>query len=274
MTANSVVVSGGFDDVRSAQIRFLEEAAKLGPLHVLLWSDAAINRLEGRKPKFPLAEREYFLRAIRYVEGVSPGCDPAGPDALSLPEGLRAAAWVVVAASDNEAKRAYCRAHGLQYRVLWPEDLRELPAALPEPPAASDRKRVLVTGCYDWLHSGHIRFFEEVSQLGDLYVIVGHDANIKVLKGDGHPFFPENERRYLVQSVRYVKQALVSTGEGWLDAEPEIRRIKPHIYAVNEDGDRAEKRQYCQSQGIEYRVLRRLPKEGLPPRQSSDLRGF
>ena len=84
--------------------------------------------------------------------------------------------------------------------------------------------------------------------------------------------FPDSERRYLVQSIRYVKQALISTGHGWLDAEPEIRRIKPHIYAVNEDGDRPEKRQYCQSHGIEYRVLRRLPKQGLPRRQSTDLR--
>jgi cytidyltransferase-like protein len=274
MTANSVVVSGGFDDLRSAQVRFLEEAAKLGPLDVLLWSDAAITRLEGRKPKFPQAEREYFLRAIRYVEGVNLSCDLAGPDCLSLPNALRPAAWVVDEASDNEAKRAYCRAHGLQYRVLRPEDLRGLPGDLPEPPDNSARKRVLVTGCYDWFHSGHVRFFEEVSELGDLYVVVGHDANIKLLKGDGHPLFPESERRYLVQSIRYVTQALVSTGQGWLDAEPEIRRIKPHIYAVNEDGDRPEKRQYCESHGIEYRVLRRLPKQGLPRRESTDLRGF
>jgi cytidyltransferase-like protein len=274
MSPSSVVVSGGFDDLRVAQVRFLEEAARLGPLRVLLWSDAAIARLQGRKPKFSQAEREYVLRAIRYVEGVSVGCDPATPDALRLPEGLRAATWVVDAASDNELKRAECRAHGLQYRVLRPEDLRDLPGGLPETPVASDRKRVLVTGCFDWFHSGHVRFFEEVSELGDLYVVVGHDANIKLLKGDGHPMFPDSERHYLVASVRYVKQALVSTGEGWLDAEPEIRRIKPHMYVVNEDGDRPEKRQYCQSQGIEYRVLQRLPKAGLPRRQSTDLRGF
>ena len=274
MTPPSVVVSGGFDDLRSAQVRFLEEAAKLGPLHVLLWSDAAIGRIEGRKPKFPQAEREYFLRAIRYVGGVSLDCDPAGPDGLALPNGLQPAAWVVDAAGANEIKRAYCRASGLEYRVLRPEALQELPGALPDPPVTPGRKRLLVTGCYDWFHSGHVRFFEEVSELGDLYVVVGHDANIKLLKGDGHPLFPENERRYLVQSIRYVTQALISTGDGWLDAEPEIRRIKPDIYAVNEDGDRPEKREYCQSRGIEYRVLKRLPKAGLPRRQSTNLRGF
>ena len=30
-----------------------------------------------------------------------------------------------------------------------------------------------MTGCYDWFHSGHVRFFEEVSELGDLYVVAG-----------------------------------------------------------------------------------------------------
>jgi cytidyltransferase-like protein len=133
---------------------------------------------------------------------------------------------------------------------------------------------VIVTGCYDWFHSGHVRFFEEVAALGDLYVVVGHDANIRLLKGAGHPMLPEQERRYMVQSIRHVKQALISTGGGWLDAEPEIERIQPHIYAVNEDGDRPEKRAYCEARGIEYRVLKRVPKEGLPRRESTALRGF
>ena len=46
-------------------------------------------------------------------------------------------------------------------------------------------------------------------------------------------------------SIRYVKQALISTGHGWMDAEPEIERIKPDMYAVNEDGDKPEKRAFC-----------------------------
>jgi hypothetical protein len=75
-------------------------------------------------------------------------------------------------------------------------------------------------------------------------------------------------------SIRFVKLALISSGDGWLDAEPEIERLRPDIYAVNEDGDRPEKRQFCADHGIEYRVLQRRPKEGLPRRQSTDLRGF
>jgi glycerol-3-phosphate cytidylyltransferase-like family protein len=110
--------------------------------------------------------------------------------------------------------------------------------------------------------------------LGDLYVVVGHDANIKLLKGEGHPMFPQDERRYMIQSVRFVKVALVSSGSSWMDAEPEVALIKPDIYAVNEDGDVPEKRAFCKERGIEYVVLKRTPKEGLPKRQSTNLRGF
>ncbi len=44
----------------------------------------------------------------------------------------------------------------------------------------SARKKVVVTGCYDWFHSGHVRFFEEVSGYGDLYVVAGSDENVRL----------------------------------------------------------------------------------------------
>jgi glycerol-3-phosphate cytidylyltransferase-like family protein len=113
-----------------------------------------------------------------------------------------------------------------------------------------------------------------VSEYGDVYAVVGHDANIELLKGKGHPQFSQDERRYVVGALKYVKQALVSTGNGWLDAAPEIEKIRPDIYAVNEDGDKPEKRDFCQQHGIQYLVLKRLPKTGLPARSSTDLRGF
>ena len=78
----------------------------------------------------------------------------------------------------------------------------------------------------------------------------------------------------MVAGIRYVRQALISSGEGWLDAEPEIRRLRPDFYVVNEDGDRPEKRAYCEKHGIRYIVLKRTPKEGLPPRSSTRLRGY
>ena len=37
-------------------------------------------------------------------------------------------------------------------------------------------KKVFVSGCYDLLHSGHVEFFQQASQFGELYVGIGSDA--------------------------------------------------------------------------------------------------
>jgi glycerol-3-phosphate cytidylyltransferase-like family protein len=84
----------------------------------------------------------------------------------------------------------------------------------------------------------------------------------------------QEERRYMAGAIRFVTQAMVTSGQGWLDAEPEIDRLRPDIYAVNEDGDRGGKREFCARRGIEYLVLKRTPAPGLPRRSSTDLRGF
>lgn len=268
-----VIVSGSFDDLRARDLRFLQEAARLGDAQVLLWTDDAVRARTGKPPRFPLAERRYLLEAVRYVTRVIPVSEPAGADARwDLPEGGRRI-WVEAENHADPSRRDWCQQHGIEYYVLPAPQLEGFPEP-PPAPGPPGRKRVVVTGCYDWLHSGHVRFFEEVSAYGDLYVIVGHDANIRLLKGQGHPLLPEAERRYAVGSIRYVKQALISSGEGWLDADPEIRRLKPDIYAVNEDGDKGGKREYCRALGLEYLVLKRVPAPGLAPRSSTDLRGF
>ncbi len=266
-----VVVSGGFDDVRSRDLRFLQEAAKLGELTVLLWTDEAIQKFTGKAPKFSLAERLYFLDAVRYVSRVVEFAPEKSAD--ELPSGVSADIWAELEGAANSKRAEFCKGRGIDYRVIKSEEL----AGFPEPPpmpGAPGRKKVIATGCYDWFHSGHVRFCEEVSGYGDLYVIVGHDANIRLLKGEGHPLLSQEERRYVVGSIKFVKQSLISTGDGWLDADPEIKRLKPDIYAVNEDGDKGGKREYCEKNGIEYLVLKRTPAPGLPKRSSTDLRGF
>jgi cytidyltransferase-like protein len=266
-----IIVSGGFDDIRSRDLRFLEEAAKLGGLTVLLWPDATLQKLTGKPPKFPLAERLYFLNAVRHVGKVVEA--DAATDFNSLPKNLRADLWVDTEITASTARKKFAAENKIAYRVLGPDELKGFPESAPAA-SAPGRKKVIVTGSYDWFHSGHVRFLEEVSACGDLYVIVGHDANIRLLKGEGHPLIPQDERRYVVGSIKFVKQALISSGDGWLDADPEIKQLRPDIYAVNEDGDKGGKRDYCRKLGIEYLVLKRTPAPGLPRRSSTDLRGF
>jgi cytidyltransferase-like protein len=267
-----VIVSSGLDRLDSHDFRFLQEAAKLGEVHVLLWSDQAVRKITGRPPRFSEAERAYVVRAVRSVTTLRLSDPEVNPDAL--PEGLplRPDLWVMDDARPPAARQAFCARHGIACRVLAPVELAGFPEPAPEPP--SDRKKVVVTGCYDFFHSGHVRFFEDVSDLGDLFVVVGNDENVRQLKGAGHPQFPAAERRFTVGAIRHVKQALVSTGMGWMDAAPEIARIQPDLYAVNEDGDRPEKREFCRRHGIDYVVRQRRPKAGLVRRTSTELRGF
>jgi cytidyltransferase-like protein len=270
-----IVVTGSFDDISSGQVRFLHEASNLGRVHVLLWSDEAANTLGRNSPKFPLAERLYYLEAIRYTSQVTVIQNHLERDTLPIMGDGKQVTWVVDEFDANRDKELFCASYGLGYHVIKNGNLQGWPAwNLNDQKKSSGRKKVIVTGCFDWLHSGHVRFFEEVSQLGDLYCVVGHDDNIQLLKGKGHPLFSQDERCYMVQSIRFVKQALISTGHGWMDAEPEIERMKPDIYAVNEDGDKPEKREFCRVRGLEYVVLKRIPKEGLPQRVSTILRGF
>ena len=270
-----VFVSGAFDDLRSFHVRFLEEANRNGKVTVALWSDQEVTQAQGRC-KFPFEERKYILEAVRFVDRVIPNTGSDWKYGFPAPAGSEdTIAWALLATDVTEDKMTFCRRNGLRLVVIHPEHLSEFPEAAFDPARLQEgRKRVVVTGCYDWFHSGHVRFFEECSQLGDLFVVVGHDANVRLLKGEGHPLFVEGERRYVVGSCRYVTQALVTSGMGWMDAEPEIDVIRPHIYAVNEDGDKPEKRAFCAAHGLEYVVLKRTPKEGLPRHSSTNLRGF
>lgn len=132
-------------------------------------------------------------------------------------------------------------------------------------------KRVFVSGCYDLLHSGHVEFFRRASEYGDLYVGIGSDKTIEGYK-QHKTLYPEQERLFMVRSIRYVKEAYINQGSGILDFVPTLDIVKPDILIVNTDGDSEEKRRLCEERGIEYMVLSRDPYEGLVARSSTHLK--
>ena len=108
-TARCIVVCGAFDNLRSPDIRFLQEAARLGPLHVLLFSDTLCQALTDAAPKFPQAERLYYLQAVRYVEKVHLIEGPADSYQLPTVPGVQPRAWVVRQTDDDPDRRDYRR---------------------------------------------------------------------------------------------------------------------------------------------------------------------
>ena len=132
-------------------------------------------------------------------------------------------------------------------------------------------KKVFVSGCYDLLHSGHVEFFRQASQYGDLYVGIGSDQTILGYKHH-KTFYPEQERLFMVKSIKYVKDAYINQGDGIMDFIPTVDMVKPDIFVVNADGSNETKRKFCEERGIEYVVLERTPAEGLKARSSTDIK--
>ncbi|GHT46624.1 hypothetical protein FACS189440_05050 [Bacteroidia bacterium] len=132
-------------------------------------------------------------------------------------------------------------------------------------------KKVFVSGCYDMLHSGHVAFFEEAATHGDLYVGIGSDKTLLELKAR-RPINNEQERLYMVKSLKSVKGAWVNGGNGLIDFLEEIKQLQPDIFFVNSDGHSNLKEQLCKELGIEYVVSKRLPHGDLPTRSTTSLR--
>ncbi len=133
------------------------------------------------------------------------------------------------------------------------------------------RPKVFVSGCYDLLHSGHVEFFRQAAEYGDLYVGIGSDATIQAYKHH-KTVYNEQERLFMVKSIRYVKDACINAGSGVLDFLPTLDVLKPDILVVNSDGGSEDKRRVCEERGIKYVVLQRDPHEGLTARSSTDLK--
>ena len=132
-------------------------------------------------------------------------------------------------------------------------------------------KKVFVSGCYDLLHSGHVEFFLQAAQYGDLYVGIGSDATILDYKHH-KTVYSEQERLFMVKSIKYVKDAYINAGSGVMDFVPTLDIVKPDILVVNSDGGNEDKRRLCEERGIEYVVLERVPQKGLMARSSTDLK--
>jgi D-beta-D-heptose 7-phosphate kinase/D-beta-D-heptose 1-phosphate adenosyltransferase len=98
-------------------------------------------------------------------------------------------------------------------------------------------KVVVVSGGFDPVHVGHVRMFKEARGLGDkLIVILNNDNWLKTKKG--FAFMPEDERKEILESIRYVDEVILTKHkENDKDASicRELEEIKPEISANGGD---------------------------------------
>jgi D-beta-D-heptose 7-phosphate kinase/D-beta-D-heptose 1-phosphate adenosyltransferase len=84
--------------------------------------------------------------------------------------------------------------------------------------------KVFVNGTFDILHPGHVALLQYAATLGPVLVAIDTDRRVRQLKGAGRPFFNQDERKYMLQSLKCVSQVLT------FDTDNELE----HIILVNE----------------------------------------
>lgn len=118
-------------------------------------------------------------------------------------------------------------------------------------------KVVMVSGCYDIIHGGHIRFLEDAAALGDyLVVCVAGDDVICQHKGRA-PAMPAAHRAAVLRALSCVDEVrITSAGELGMDFERDFRELVPNVLAVTEDDRYAEdKKLLCWDADADYVVL-------------------
>jgi|SRR5579872_177481 len=104
----------------------------------------------------------------------------------------------------------------------------------------SDQKKqivVAVSGGFDPLHVGHVRYFQAARALGDkLVVILNNDNWLKLKKG--YVFMNERQRKEIIESIKWVDEVVISehpAGTKDISISSMLLKIRPDIFAKGGD---------------------------------------
>ena|SRR5436190_24175959 len=97
----------------------------------------------------------------------------------------------------------------------------------------TDKKIVLVGGCFDIMHFGHIQFLEKAKEAGD-YLIVALEPDKRIIDYKKRaPTHTQKERAYNLLALRYVDYVIMlPLLNGFDDYLELVKTIKPHVIAI------------------------------------------
>lgn len=117
----------------------------------------------------------------------------------------------------------------MREKIKTREELKSLVTQL-----KTEGKHIVFTnGCFDILHIGHIRYLEEAKTYGDhLIVAINSDSSVRVIKGEGRPLVPQDERAEVVAALKCVDSVVVFDELNPLNI---IEMFKPHVLVKGAD---------------------------------------
>ena len=108
-------------------------------------------------------------------------------------------------------------------------DVREFLAPL----RAQGKRLVTTNGCFDIIHSGHVRYLAEAAGLGDLLVVgVNADETVARLKGPGRPVRREDDRALVVAALGMVDAAFIFRED---DPRTFLEALRPDVHVKGGD---------------------------------------
>lgn len=96
-----------------------------------------------------------------------------------------------------------------------------------------DKTIVFTNGCFDILHTGHVRYLSKAKKLGDLLVVgLNSDASVRELKGEGRPLNSQDDRAEVMAALEAVDYVIIFD-EKRVDSL--LREVHPDVYAKGGD---------------------------------------
>lgn len=118
-------------------------------------------------------------------------------------------------------------------------------------------KVVLVGGCFDILHYGHVYFLKKAKSLGDLLVVaLESDENTKKLKGLKRPIHAQKQRAEMLKSLKFVDKVIS------LPAHPNyvelVKKVRPDIITCDPDDNLLKHKEVYESLGATIVVIPKI----------------
>ncbi|MFA5143139.1 MAG: D-glycero-beta-D-manno-heptose 1-phosphate adenylyltransferase [Candidatus Omnitrophota bacterium] len=103
------------------------------------------------------------------------------------------------------------------------------------PLRAKGKKIVFTNGCFDIIHTGHVKYLSRARRMGDLLVIgLNSDASVRRLKGRSRPINKQSDRAKVLAALRFVDYVVIFNED---TPERLIRKVRPDFLVKGGDWD-------------------------------------
>lgn len=94
-------------------------------------------------------------------------------------------------------------------------------------------KKVITYGTFDLLHYGHINLLRRARELGDYLIVALSTDEFNWNEKQKKCYFPYEERRQMLEAVRYVDMVIPETG--WAQKREDILKYGVDTFVMGDD---------------------------------------